>query len=128
MKELKLKKLWLFIGWIQIAFVILVSLIPSPTDTPDIVGLDKLVHFSIYAFLMFWFGLCYIPGRAYNRIGFGIIMMGIILELIQGKTGYRSLSYFDMMSNAFGVSLGWLLARTRLSGTLFHVEKMLVDR
>ena len=128
MKKLKFIKLWLFIGWIQIGLVIIFSLIPSPSDIPDIIGLDKLMHFSAYAFMMFWFGLCFFPGRTYNRIGYAIIIMGVFLELIQGKIGYRSMSYFDMTSNALGVSLGWVLARTRISSALVYIENSLADK
>ena len=74
---------------------------------------------------MFWFGSCYNPGRAYRNLGMGLVLIGAVLELIQGKTGYRSMSYFDMVANTIGVSLGWLLARTRLSLVLIYMERRL---
>lgn len=128
MKGLKFLKFWLLIGWIQIGLVILLSLLPSPAGLPGFMGADKLMHFSVYLFVMFWFGLCYFPGRAYNLMGLGLVLMGVVLELIQSKTSYRSMSCFDMAANALGVSLGWVLARTRVSEALIYVEKMLADK
>ena len=128
MKGLKLLKFWLFMGYIQIGLVIFLSLMPSPTDVPDMIGLDKLTHFSVYAFVMFWFGLCLMPGRTFNRIGYTIVLMGVLLELIQGKIDYRSMSYFDRISNALGVLLGWLLARTRISEALVYIENVLANK
>ena len=127
MKGLKFLKLWLFIGWIQIGLVILLSLMPSPASLPGLMGVDKLMHLSFYGFVMFWFGLCYFPGRAYNLMGLGLILIGVVLEFIQSKTGYRSMSCFDMAANALGVSIGWTLARTRISSALIYVEKVLLD-
>jgi hypothetical protein len=75
--------------------------------------------------MMLWFGLCYLPGRTYRNIGIGLIVMGIVLEFIQNEIGDRSMSYLDMLANGLGVSLGWLLARTRLSLALIHVENRL---
>ena len=53
-------------------------------------------------------------------------MMGIVLEFIQGLTGYRSLEYTDMTANTIGVLLGWLLAKTRLSNALSRIENSLI--
>jgi hypothetical protein len=128
MKGLKFLKFWLFIGWIQIGLVILLSLVPSPEVLPDLEGTDKLMHFSVYGFVMFWFGLCYFPGRSYNLMGLGIILMGVVLEFIQSKTSYRSMSCFDMAANALGVSFGWALARTRVSEALICFEKALTAK
>ena len=88
-------------------------------------GGDKLVHFSSYASIMLWFGFVYMQGRNYLRIGVGLIVVGVTLELIQGVIGYRSMEYFDMVSNALGVISGWLLARTRISTALVHLERVL---
>ncbi|MFC1869624.1 VanZ family protein, partial [Thermodesulfobacteriota bacterium] len=112
-------------GCMQIGLVVYLSLVPSPPEIPGFHGADKLIHLFTYAFVMFWFGLCYNPGRAYRNLGFGLILIGAMLELIQGKTGYRSMSYFDMLANSLGVSLGWLMARTRLSLVLIYMESRL---
>jgi VanZ family protein len=108
-----------------VALVGYFSLIPSPPETFTFTGGDKLIHLFAYFVMMLWFGLIYLPGRAYKNLGIGLIMMGLILELIQGVTSYRTLSYLDMLANALGVSLGWLLARTPLSCTPSQIESRL---
>jgi VanZ family protein len=91
-------------------------------------GGDKLLHLFTYAIMMLWFGLIYLPGRTYGNLGIILIIMGIALELAQGMTDHRSLSFLDMVANAVGVSFGWVLAKTRLSSALTHVESILKSR
>jgi VanZ family protein len=67
-------------------------------------GGDKLGHLAGYALLMFWFAQLY-ARRAVWAAGF--IAMGIVLELLQGWLGYRSLEGYDMLANTAGVLLGW---------------------
>jgi VanZ family protein len=71
-------------------------------------GGDKLGHLAGYALLMFWFAQLY-ARRAVWAAGF--IAMGIMLELLQGWLGYRSLEGYDMLANTGGVLLGWGAAR-----------------
>ena len=124
MKNLRYIKLWLAIGWILTAVVIYLSLTPSPPEVPGFHGGDKIMHFFAYLCLMFWFGLCYESRRTYRFVGMGLVIMGIILEAIQGQTGYRTFSYYDMTANCLGVVTGWLLSGTRLSYTLVYLEKI----
>jgi hypothetical protein len=126
MKVLRYLNIWLMLGWAQVCLIILLSLIPSPVELPGLIGMDKLIHLFAYAFVMLWFGLCYTPCGAYNRLGIGLVLMGILLELIQGITGYRSMSYLDMTANFLGVASGWLLAKTRFSAALVYIEDKLI--
>jgi hypothetical protein len=125
MKALRFINLWLVLGWGQVALVVLLSLVRPPSFAPDFMGVDKVIHLLVYAFVTLWFGLCLIRPKAYRILGIALILMGIILELIQGEMGYRSMSYMDMTSNGLGVLLGWLLSRTRLSGALILLESSL---
>jgi hypothetical protein len=127
MRDLRHLKLWLTVGWLQVCLVIFFSLIPSPVKVQGIIGVDKLIHLFTYTFVMLWFGLCYTPGKTYKRLGICLILMGIVLELIQGRTGYRTMSYLDMTANGLGVTSGWLLAKTRLSGALLFMESRLAS-
>ncbi len=52
-------------------------------------------------------------------------MIGIVLEFLQWGTGYRTLSYLDMLANGIGLFLGWLMAGTRLSLMLLNMERIL---
>jgi len=127
MRGLRYLKIWLMLGWAQVCLIILLSLTPSPVELPGLIGMDKLIHLLAYAFVMLWFGLCYTPCGAYNRLGIGLVLMGIFLELIQSIIGYRSMSYVDMTANFLGVASGWLLAKTRLSAALTYMEGKLMS-
>jgi len=56
--------------------------------------------------------------EVYRSIGMALMIMGLILELLQGLTAYRTMEWKDMLANAMGVAMGHLLARTRVSGML----------
>ena len=122
MKELRFINLWLTIGFLLVGLVCFLTLTPSPPDMGDFPESDKIGHFVAYSTIMLWFGFIYLRGKRYMRVGLAFIIMGIVLELIQGMLDYRSFSYLDMGANACGVMIGWLLARTRLADTLVYVE------
>jgi len=122
MRSLKFLRWWLLTGWLLVALVITLSLISPPSDLPGFPGVDKLNHLAAYGVLTLWFGFIYLPGPRYARLSLGLILMGGVLEVIQGICGYRSMDAYDMLANASGVAVGWLLARTRLSGALTGLE------
>ncbi|MFC1580779.1 VanZ family protein [Thermodesulfobacteriota bacterium] len=126
MKNLRYPKFWLALGCLWVGLVIFLSLVPAPTQPVDIPGLDKVGHIFAYWFLMFWFGLIYNPGRAYRRLGLGFVIMGIILECIQGALGDRTFEWGDIAANALGVIVGLVLSGTILSEVLVRVEGKLV--
>lgn len=122
MKELRFIKIWLAIGFLLVGVVCFLTLTPSPLDMGNFPESDKIEHIIAYSTMMLWFGFIYLRGKRYMRVGIVFIAMGIALELIQGMLDYRSFSYLDMGSNACGVMIGWLLARTRLADALVYVE------
>ena len=120
LRPLHLRTLWLVIGWAMVAVVILLSLIPLKADLSE--GKDKWSHFVAYGALMFWFCLLFFR-QTWWAVAF--IAMGIVIEVLQSYTGYRSFEYTDMVANAVGVLLGWILAQTPLRGLLQWLECLL---
>ena len=120
----QLRKVWLFTGWLLIALVVYVSLIPA-LPSIDITAADKVAHVFAYATLTLWFLQLY-PADRRAMLVIGFIMMGIALEFLQELTASRSFEYADIAANTGGVVLGWLLAKTRLSNTLHVIEKQLI--
>ncbi len=120
----KLRKVWLFTGWLLIALVVYVSLIPA-LPSIDITAGDKVAHVFAYATLTLWFLQLY-PADRRAMLVIDFIVMGIALEFLQGLTASRSFEYADIAANTGGVALGWLLAKTRLSNTLHVIEKQLI--
>ncbi len=126
-KPLRHKRLWLALGWSFVSLVIVLSLVPVPSDSPIVKVNDKLLHVTAYLGLMLWFCAIYQAGPYSRRIAVMLVLMGVVLELAQGATGHRSLQWLDMTANGLGVLLGWLAARTRLSEALVFIESRLPD-
>jgi len=101
----KLRALWLAIGWGLVATIVWLSVTPRPPDIGIEHG-DKLGHFAAYGGVMFWF--CQLYPRWATRMAYaaGFITLGIALEFVQRWLGYRSFEVLDMVADAVGVVLG----------------------
>jgi hypothetical protein len=121
---LRFRPVWLAMGAGFVLLVVYLSLTPSPPDYYVPEG-QKAGHVLAYAWLMLWYAQLY---RAVSiRIAFAAAwcLMGVGLEYLQGLTDYRSFSYRDMLLNAGGVALGFMLSRTRLQHGLATFEALL---
>jgi glycopeptide antibiotics resistance protein len=85
---------------------------------------DKIGHVLGYFGLMAWFGQLY-PRPRHPRLALIFSALGMILEILQGLSGYRSFDYFDMLANLCGVLLGWLFAYSAFGKTLAAIEQRL---
>ena len=128
MKELKYLRFWLILGWGMVFLVAVLSLIPSPQVLGPMLPSDIVIHLAAYSSIMLWFGCIYSTGRRYLLLGLELILIGIVLEFLQGMTSYRSFEYKDMLVDVFGVLLGWLLSMTRISSFLIFVEQRIMRR
>ena len=122
-RDLRYKRVWRSIAFLNIGIIITLSLIPGPEDIPSVSGLDKVMHILAYAFCMFWCNMCYRDRKNTMLFSAGLILMGVALEVVQGMIGYRMMSIYDMIANSVGVFSGLVLARTRLSMSLLYFEK-----
>lgn len=109
----RLHRAWLAIGWLGVAIVIVLSLVPRPPELGIEQG-DKIQHFLAYGSLMVWFAQVRVERRDRRVTAALLVTMGIALEFAQALTGYRFYSYADMAANTTGVILGWLAAPPRL--------------
>lgn len=125
MRALRLGKVWLSAGWAMVCVLIYLSLNPSPPQFPEFPLADKSIHFLSYAWIMLWFGFVYSTGKKYLLLGLMLILLGVVLEVLQGAGGHRSMEVSDASSNSLGVLAGWLLARTRLSSALLWTEHLI---
>lgn len=122
-RPLRLRPVWLSIGWLLVLFVVYMSLAPR-IPSADITYFDKIGHFLAYFALMSWFGFVYLRGT-HLWIGLSLVVFGIALECVQYWTGYRVFSPFDIVANVLGVTAGWLLAATRFAQLLAAMENLL---
>jgi len=126
---LRYRALWLGIGWGLVFLVSYLTLSPAPPDFYlEFEYADKIKHFIAYFCLMFWFAQLY--KKIKIRIAYVIffISMGVFLEVLQGFGGVRFFEYYDMLANAVGVAIAWLLTNGRLNNILFSFEKNIIQR
>lgn len=117
-------KLWLSIGWLMVVTMCYLSLTSNPPDfNIEFHYIDKVGHFISYFILMFWFAQLY---KGINKRIFYflfLIMLGAVLEIVQGLGGVRFFEYYDMLANTLGVSFAWLITRQRFNNLFFEIEK-----
>lgn len=119
--ELRWMAWWRAAGYVLVATVIWLSLAPRPPELHVEQG-DKLQHVVAYGALMLWFAQLH-AGRARVGAALALVILGIVLETLQGYTGYRSFDVLDMAANAAGVLLGLAAAPPRLPNMLRLLER-----
>lgn len=125
--QLKYTRLWLALGALLIGLIWYLSLTPDPPDTGINNG-DKLGHFLAYGLLMGWFAQIYIQLKPRLWLMLSFILMGVVLEVVQGMIGYRSYSYADMAANTTGVFIGLMLSQGPMARLLQQFERQFVKR
>jgi VanZ family protein len=121
--------LWWLIGWVWVALVWYLSLTSNPVELDlGTTFNDKIGHALAYAGLMFWFGNLYQCRHARTVYAVIFILMGVLLEIIQGSmTDVRQFSYGDMLANAIGVGLGYLLVLGFWGRVLQKFEQLFIN-
>ena len=116
-------RIWLIIGWLLIALIVLGSLIPH-VPTPGLSVNDKFAHFTGYFLLMFWFSGLY-ERRQHWVLALVFFLMGVALEILQGSfTATRDLDFRDAFANGTGVAAAFVLARLGLAEWTRRVESL----
>lgn len=118
LKVLQNLSLWLF--WPGVMLIVWGELTPHPPDVSSIIVWDKAQHFIAY------FGLAAMATMVVGlnrRLGLailGVILLGGVLEILQGYTG-RDPDIFDFVANSFGALSGtaigtlcWIALRGRV--------------
>jgi VanZ family protein len=115
--------LWVATGWLLVSSVIYLSLTPAPPSV-DLPEGDKLEHVLAYGVLMFWFAQIYYRTRSRLLFALGFVLLGIALEFLQSFTETRQFEIADMIADAAGVVLGWLVAPPRTANSLRMIERL----
>jgi VanZ family protein len=112
-----LQRAWLALGWLGVAAIVALSLMPNP-PTIDVESGDKLGHVLAYAGIMAWFAQVYETfGRRWLTAAL-LACLGVALEFAQGWIGFRTFSYADMAADGLGILVGWLLSPPRVPHVL----------
>ncbi len=125
--DLKLRFLWLAIGYALVMLVVFLSLTSDPVSLDmDFPNQDKLFHALAYFALMAWFSQIYHDRFQRNMIALVFIFMGVTLEYLQGFDPNRYFEFADMVANSVGVALGFAVALTGAKNILLKVEKIFI--
>ena len=124
--DLKLRFLWLTIGYALVAMVIFLSLTSSPVDMElNLPYEDKFFHALAYFTLMAWFSQIYHESFQRNMIAVVFVFMGVTLEYLQSFDQNRYSEFGDMVANSIGVALGFSVALSSAKNILVRVEKII---
>ena len=83
----------------------------TPRPPPEVeVSNDKALHFIAYFGLSAMAAAAVTGRRAALRVGLALIVLGGVLEILQGFTG-RDMSLYDELANTIGVLVGGFAAR-----------------
>jgi len=121
MDPLKFRTLWTLIGYCGIVLLIVLSLSPAPPPLVDFPWIDKFLHVLAYGVLMLWFAQLH-PQSRYGWLACGFVALGILLEVLQSYSGYRSGDLGDVAANSLGTGLSWALALRGMNTLLLHFE------
>ena len=116
---LRLRKFWFGCGLILLLIVAVLSLIPVPHGPA---GSDKIAHIILYAMLSGWFSLLVSRQKSLWWVFFGVAAYGMLMEILQGQTGYRSLELADAVANSIGAALGLVCHYSRLRQALKKLD------
>ena len=124
--DLKLRFLWLAIGYALVLLVVYLSMSSAPIDLEmDFPYQDKVFHALAYFTLMAWFSQIYHDKFQRNMVAVVFVFMGVTLEYLQGFDASRYFEFADMVANSIGVALGFAIALTGAKNTLLNIEKVL---
>ncbi|MCC7259163.1 MAG: VanZ family protein [Gammaproteobacteria bacterium] len=122
-QPLRYRWFWLGSGTVLVALVLIAALAPTGGVPPFALS-DKLLHFATFAFLTVWF-LGMVEPRLVWRVLVALVLYGLLIEILQRFTPYRSSEAWDLVADVAGVGTGWLLAATSLRGWCGRVEALL---
>jgi membrane associated rhomboid family serine protease len=104
---------------------VVVSLVAIPDQVLGPDSRDKVAHVVAYLVVMAWFVQIWSAQRVILAYAGFLVVLGIVLELLQGMGGQRTADSLDALANAGGVFLGWLTSWTPVSGLLGRFEERL---
>jgi VanZ family protein len=103
--------LWMLIGCAIVLGIWIGSLMPNPPALPNTGG-DKVHHFAAYALAALWWCAVLQGLRRCALAVVALVLMGVVIEFLQGASGYRHFELADMIANSLGAMTGGLISLT----------------
>ena len=94
-------------GIMLIMIIFTLSLFENLGPSLDVLN-DKIIHFAAYLALSF---LVFTASLTFNRVLLftGLLSLGVLIEFLQYTSGLRNFEYMDIIANALGVLVGFLI-------------------
>jgi len=124
MLPLRFPRIWLTLGLLLVAGVVIGSLLPG-NALPMILQRDKLVHAGSYLLLMVWFAGIY-ERKRHLMVAIVLAALGFALDAMQGGIATRTFDLRDVLANITGVAIGFVLSRILFAGWCQRVERLLL--
>jgi VanZ family protein len=130
MRPLKQLRLYIALGGLYLGALVYLTLTSAPPQGPQFPLADKWAHLGAYFLLMGWFGQLAVEHRAQNHeahrlranLALGFMVLGALLEGLQGLGGVRQMEFADAAANALGVWLGHTATQGPLGRMLQRFE------
>jgi len=116
------RSLWIVLGILYIGFILAGSLLKVPDVNLQIGYTDKIIHFLMYFILVGWFIQLYHTLSSRLLVLLGAVLLGLLIEYLQGMTAYRSFDYTDELANSMGAITAFLLANTAFATLLERID------
>ncbi|MGZ8983668.1 MAG: VanZ family protein [Methylotenera sp.] len=97
---------WIFGSVVLVVLVL--ALMPTVPHMPT-TGWDKANHMLAFAVLA-WLGCQAFPQRQ-TTVLLGLLVYGVLVEVLQSLTSYRFGDWHDLLADALGMLIFWLLSR-----------------
>ena len=117
-RRLRLVTLWYAVGGGLLLVVAVLSLIPLP----DVGVGDKVSHVVTYCVLAGYFSVLAGRRRSLLGVALGIMAFGVLIEIAQGLSGYRTAEWGDLLANGIGTLAGVLLHFTSIRDAVSRID------
>jgi len=121
-RELRFRTLWWGLGVALVLAVWVLSLAPK-VPSIGVQNGDKIGHFMAYGVQVAWFGWL-LSRRWLWAVVLVFVVQGVLLEGLQGMTGYRQPDLWDIVANTIGAFIGFGIAFVS-GGVLQRLERLL---
>lgn len=123
--RLRWSRAWMWLFALAQLAVLTLSLLPLAIEPPAVQHWDKGAHMLAYALLSGFAIALFRSTRGRWQALLWLLLLGALIEGLQGLLPWRSMEAADLLANATGVTLGGLLALTPLRDGLVWVEGLL---
>ena len=123
---LRYPRFWLGSSLVLLITVLALSAIRSPVQSA-FSNTDKWTHLLAFTFLMIWFSGLF-RFRLSALVAVGLLIYGILIEVLQTFVVYRYSEPADVLFDLFGILIGWALSAAGLRHWCQTAEGWLPDK